>query len=78
MSRKARAAMLVPGDIVAMFVADRIVSNATIEEIRNDEFTPRELTPYPYITFWTTDGRYDVPADAELTVMAWAPMPESE
>jgi hypothetical protein len=74
MSRKARIEMLIPGDIVAMYVADRRDGEATIEQLP----TTDEFTPAGHLTLWSTYGRIDLPRDSQVDVLAWAPIPESE
>lgn len=64
------AHMLIPGDIVAIYAGDRRDGTATIERAVD----VYEFTPDGHVTLWTTGGRYDVPADARLDVVAWAPM----
>ena len=66
------AHMLIPGDIVAIYAGDldHYDHAATIERAVD----VYEFTPDGFVTLWTTSGRYDVPSDARLTVMAWAPL----
>lgn len=63
--------VLVPGDIIATYAGPLQVGQATLERpVGRDEFTP-----LGEVTLWTTAGRFDVPDDARLDVLAWAPLP---
>jgi hypothetical protein len=66
------AHMLIPGDVVAIYAGglDRYDHAATVERAVD----AYEFTPDGHVTLWTTSGRYDVPADARLDVVAWAPL----
>ena len=65
--------MLREGDIVATYdggVSPGRIGAATIEKINRDDYTPGG-----HVTLWTTMGRFDVPDDSTVDVLAWAPMP---
>jgi hypothetical protein len=64
------AHLLIPGDVVAIYAGDRYDHAATVERAV-DVYA---FTPPGHVTLWTTSGRYDVPSDARLDVMAWAPL----
>lgn len=61
--------VLIPGDLVTVYAGDTGYATATIER----DPTRDQFTPAGYVTLWTSCGRFDVPAIAELTVRAWAP-----
>ena len=64
--------VLAEGDIIALFAGNETPSHATTI---TRPMTSDEYTPAGYVTLWTTDGRYDVPADTNrLWVADWAPM----
>jgi hypothetical protein len=64
------AHMLIPGDIIAMYADHDRNGEATIERPATED----EFTPAGHLTLWTTCGRYDVPSNARLGVIAWAPL----
>ena len=68
----ARVEILREGDIVGIYSDDtrHPVVGATLEKINRDDFTPGG-----HVTLWTTMGRFDVPDDGTVDVLAWAPMP---
>lgn len=67
--QQARVSMLIVGDMLAVYAGPERVGSATIEQpIGRDEYTP-----LGWVTLWTTGGRFDVPDDASLDVLAWAP-----
>lgn len=68
----ARVEILREGDIVGIYGDDQRhpVVGATVEKINRDDFTPGG-----HVTLWTTMGRFDVPDDSTVDVLAWAPMP---
>jgi hypothetical protein len=59
-----------PGDLVTVYAGGTGYATATIER----EPTRDQFTPAGYVTLWTSCGRFDVPAIAQLTVRAWAPL----
>lgn len=68
MLESAHVSVLIPGDVLAVYAGAEHVGSAALESVKRDEFTPGG-----YVTLWTTGGRFDVPDDASLDVLAWAP-----
>jgi hypothetical protein len=63
--------VIAPGDMIAVYAGDDTpIGAATVETFA----TTDHFTPDGYVTLWTTMGRFDVPAGAQLDVMAWAPL----
>jgi len=72
LANPARTELLREGDVIGIYSDDRRhpVEAATLERKSRDEFTPGG-----FVTLWTTLGRFDVPDDSTVDVIAWAPMP---
>jgi|HubBroStandDraft_3_1064219.scaffolds.fasta_scaffold459546_2 hypothetical protein len=73
LANPARIELLRKGDVVAIYTDDRrhpVEGASVTRPIERDDFTPGG-----YVTLWTTLGRFDIPDDATVDVIAWAPMP---
>jgi hypothetical protein len=67
----ARVEILREGDMIALYAGHATTASATVERpVGRDDFTPGG-----FVTLWTTMGRFDVPDDSTIDVLAWAPMP---
>jgi hypothetical protein len=67
---RALPSVLREGDIIATYAGVSRIGAATLERKGRDQFTPLGET-----TLWTTGGRFDIPDDTRVDVLAWAPLP---